>query len=198
MQKMCKFRMQVCTDSKVNEFSTPPKSFTKTHFVTFVQDESFRNLETNGEEEPGVIIAEEGEPVNITCKFHQEINRALRLNRTLRKPMEVLYVAVWEKRKKEALEYANRTEYFELNNTVTIMLQQVKVDDSDVYMCKGLMLTEGEPTETDSRSIMLAVKAASDNKSRSNSSYLWMLSALIVQSILLVAVLAFCILLPEN
>nr|XP_020641557.1 uncharacterized protein LOC110075047 isoform X1 [Pogona vitticeps] len=149
-------------------------------------------------EELPVIIAEEGETTNVTCKFQHPINRALQLNRILRRAMQVLHVSVWEKRKTEAPEYANRTEYFEMDNMVTIMLRQVKQDDSDVYMCEGRFLEEGEPKDINSSSIMLAVKAASDNKLRNSSSSLWMLGALIIQSLLLVAVLAYCILSPKN
>lgn len=124
-----------------------------------VSQTSFNSLpETTSGEEPGVIIAEEGEPVNITCRFHHHIDRALCLNRTVRKPMQVLYVAVPENRTTEAPEYANRTKYFEMNNTVTITVERVKPNDSDVYMCKGLLLRKGEPTEISSGSIMLAVK----------------------------------------
>lgn len=88
-----------------------------------------------------VLIAEEGQSVNLTCEFMHMIE-GLYLKRTLGKPTDVLYITYHGKIKREDAAYENRTEYFEVNNTATITLKQLKENDSDAYMCTAHLTTD--------------------------------------------------------
>ncbi|XP_067319909.1 T-cell antigen CD7-like [Anolis sagrei] len=131
-----------------------------------------------------VIIAVEGDSVNMTCHFNHLELIDVYLKRTLGKPMDVIYATAYGKDKNEAPEYKNRTEYFQLNNTVMITLQQVKKSDSDAYVCEGTLLRNKQPHIVNSSSFILAVKEKTED-----SSSPWMLHTLVFLSLLVVSIL---------
>nr|XP_008102560.1 PREDICTED: T-cell antigen CD7 isoform X2 [Anolis carolinensis] len=131
-----------------------------------------------------VIIAEEGDSVNMTCDFNNPKLIGVYLKRILGNPMNVIYATAYGKDKTEAPEYKNRTEYFQLNNTVMITLRQVKKNDSDAYVCEGALLRNNLPHTMNSSSIILAVKEKTEY-----SSSPWMLYTLIFLSLLVVFIL---------
>ncbi|KAG8128981.1 hypothetical protein E2320_015708, partial [Naja naja] len=140
-----------------------------------------------------VLIAEEGQSVNLTCKFMHMIE-GLYLKRTFGDVTKVLYVTQHGKIKKENSAYENRTEYFEMNNTATITLKQLKENDSDVYMCTAGMAINNELVQKNSSPILLAIKAAA----KKNSEFLWMLYSIISVLILLLFMLGFYIIYRTN
>ncbi|XP_061477814.1 uncharacterized protein LOC133382161 isoform X2 [Rhineura floridana] len=153
----------------------------------------FPETPTSEENKLIVITAEEGESVNITCKFNHPEILGLSLKRSLAKVMNVLYAVEHGKSKTIAPEYENRMEYFELKNTATIMLKEVKKNDSDVYVCGGTVKINMEPKRMNFNSIILAVKA-SDMKPTKSSSCLLMLYAIVFMSLLLASGLGYLIL----
>lgn len=105
-----------------------------------------------------VLIAEEGQSVNLTCKFMHTIE-GLYLKRTFAKPTNVLYITYHGKIKNEDHAYENRTEYFEVNNTATITLKQLKENDSDGYICTAYLTTDtGLKPKNSPVKFLLAVK----------------------------------------
>ncbi|CAI5766133.1 T-cell antigen CD7 [Podarcis lilfordi] len=141
-----------------------------------------------------VITAEEGESVNITCKFDQLAMSGLRLRRTLVKAMDVLYVKKQGLHMTKAPEYAYRMEYFQLKNASTIMLKHVKKNDSDGYLCGGTLIINQEPRIMNFSTIILAVKEASAMKLTECPSFLWVPYILIFMSLLLLVGLGYFIL----
>uniref|UniRef100_A0A8C5RZ38 Ig-like domain-containing protein n=1 Tax=Laticauda laticaudata TaxID=8630 RepID=A0A8C5RZ38_LATLA len=105
-----------------------------------------------------VLIAEEGQSVNLNCKFMHVIE-GLYLKRTFGDVRNVLYVTQHGKIKKEDSAYENRTGYFEMNNTVTITLKHLKENDSDVYMCMAGMVINNDLVQKNSSPILLAIKS---------------------------------------
>ncbi|XP_026557867.1 uncharacterized protein LOC113437196 [Pseudonaja textilis] len=135
-----------------------------------------------------VLIAEEGQSVNLNCKFMHVIE-GLYLKRTFGDVTNVLYVTQHGKIKKEDSAYENRTEYFEMNNTVTITLKHLKEKDSDVYMCTAGMVINNELVQKNSSPILLAIKEAAEKKFE----FPWMLFSIISLLILLLFMLGFYI-----
>ncbi|KAM3846944.1 T-cell antigen CD7 [Vipera latastei] len=132
-----------------------------------------------------VLIAEEGQSVNLTCEFMHTIE-GLYLKRTLGKPTDVLYITYHGKIKKEDAAYKNRTEYFEVNNTATITLKQLKENDSDGYMCTAHLTTDtGLKPKNSPVKFLLVVKAPSEKNFESP----WMLYIFISVLMLLVFML---------
>ncbi|XP_032067681.1 uncharacterized protein LOC116504638 isoform X2 [Thamnophis elegans] len=139
-----------------------------------------------------VLIAEEGQSVNLTCKFMHRIE-GLYLKRTFGKVTEVLYVTQHGKIKKEDPAYENRTEYYEMNNMATITLKHLKENDSDVYLCRAGMFINNELVQKNSSPILLAVEAAKKNFESS-----WMLYSIISVLILFIFMLGFYIIYRTN
>ncbi|XP_026523339.1 uncharacterized protein LOC113412125 [Notechis scutatus] len=140
-----------------------------------------------------VLIAEEGQSVNLNCKFMHVIE-GLYLKRTFGDVTNVLYVTQHGKIKKEDSAYENRTEYFEMNNTVTITLKHLKENDSDVYMCTAGMAINNELVQKNSSPILLAIKEAAEKKFE----FPWMLFSIISLLILLLFMLGFYIINHTN
>ncbi|ETE67225.1 hypothetical protein L345_06989, partial [Ophiophagus hannah] len=139
-----------------------------------------------------VLIAEEGQSVNLTCKFMHMIE-GLYLKRTFGDVTKVLYVTQHGKIKKEDAAYENRTEYFEMNNTATITLKHLKENDSDVYTCTAGMAINNDLVQKHSSPILLAIKAAAKKKFE----FPWMLYSIII-SVLIPFMLGFYIIYHTN
>ncbi|XP_007439284.1 uncharacterized protein LOC103060327 isoform X1 [Python bivittatus] len=141
-----------------------------------------------------VLTAEEGQCVNLTCRFIHRIE-GLYLIRTLGKAMKVLYITQHGKNKREYPAYENRTEYFEVNNTATITLKQLKKNDSDVYMCMATLTIDKGLKQKNSSHILLAVEAAPEKYSSESP---WMLYTFISVLMLLVIILGSYIIIHMN
>ncbi|XP_032094903.1 T-cell antigen CD7-like [Thamnophis elegans] len=140
-----------------------------------------------------VLIAEEGQSVNLTCQFMYGIE-GLYLKQTYGNIPVVLYVT-HSKIKTEAPTYENRTEYFEMNNTATITLKQLKKNDSNVYMCVANLTTDsGFKQKNSTVNIFLAIKAPSKKNFQSP----WMLYIFISVLMLLFFMFGSCIIYHAN
>ncbi|XP_058023883.1 uncharacterized protein LOC131190563 [Ahaetulla prasina] len=140
-----------------------------------------------------VLIAEEGQSVNLTCKYMHRIE-GLYLKRTFGDVTKPLYVTQHGKIKREDPAYANRTEYFEMNNMATITLKQLKENDSDVYLCRAGMFINNDLVQENSPPILLAVEAAA----KKNFESPWMLYSIISVLILLLFMMGFYIIYHTN
>ncbi|XP_053154603.1 uncharacterized protein LOC128345934 [Hemicordylus capensis] len=150
-------------------------------------------------QKPTVILAEEGETVNITCHFRHDV-LGLFLLRTLVKSMKVFYVTNGGRDQTFDPNYINRTVYLKQWNTTIIMLQEVQKNDSDVYVCEASFKTEDKRVSKNSSATILAVRAKSTSNMNSTecSSSSWMPYVIFIQSLLLVFALLYFILSCTN
>uniref|UniRef100_A0ACB8EKU9 Uncharacterized protein n=1 Tax=Sphaerodactylus townsendi TaxID=933632 RepID=A0ACB8EKU9_9SAUR len=142
-------------------------------------------------QEPILITAEEGESVNITCHLNHSNMVGLYLRRKFVNDVEVLYISGHGKRKIVSPEYKGRIEYFEQQNTVTIMMQQLQKNDSGNYTCEGTILTNQEPKIMEGHGTVLAVIG---KKLTTCSSSSWMVYGLAIETLILAIALGFFIL----
>ncbi|XP_054834227.1 uncharacterized protein LOC129328923 [Eublepharis macularius] len=142
-------------------------------------------------QEPKVATAEEEESVNITCNFNHPNILGLYLRRKFVKDMEVFYSAGHRKDKRVHYEYKGRIEYFELQNTVIIMLQKLQQNDSDKYICDGAVLINQNPVQVQGHGTILVVTA---KKLIKCSSSFWMWYVFLVVTLLLATALGYFIL----
>ncbi|XP_058023888.1 uncharacterized protein LOC131190568 [Ahaetulla prasina] len=164
------------------------------HFLLLLSTGNAEPKDKMVSQELMVLIAEEGQSVNLTCKFMRKIE-GLYLKQTFGDVTKLFYVTQHGKIKREDPAYANRTEYFEMNNTATITLKQLKKNDSNVYMCMANLTTDTGLKENNSRvNIFLAVKAAA----KKNFEYPWMRYSIISMLILLLFMMGFYIVYHTN
>ncbi|XP_070595905.1 T-cell antigen CD7 [Erythrolamprus reginae] len=146
-----------------------------------------------------VLIAEEGQSVNLTCKFMHEI-KALYLKRTVGDVMDVLYVTQHGKIKIEDPAYENRTEYFEMNNMATITLKNLRENDSDVFLCRAGMFKDNDLVQENGPPILLAVESRDGEKAAAKNNFesSWMLYSIILVLILLLIIMGFYVIYHTN
>lgn len=101
-------------------------------------------------------MVEEGESVNITCKFNHPYSMGLYLRRTSAKTSVVLYADGTGKRVSD--DYKGRIEHCKLQNTTIMTLQHLLQNDSDVYECEVALLINGVPRTAKGKGTFLAVK----------------------------------------
>ncbi|XP_077180464.1 T-cell antigen CD7 [Paroedura picta] len=146
-------------------------------------------------QEPTLITVEEGESVNITCHFKHPDILGLYFRQKLVKDIIVLYALDQGKKKTIGAEYKGRIEYFEQQNTVTIMMQQLQKNDSGNYTCDAAVLINMKHMLVQGRGTILAVTAKKVAKCSSSS---WVLYILVIETLLLATALGYFILSQVN
>ncbi|KAM6118831.1 T-cell antigen CD7-like [Phoenicopterus ruber ruber] len=146
------------------------------------------------EQSPLYVNAQQGQSVNITCALkssHED--EGIFLLKTHVQPERVLYVSS-QNAATIFPAFANRLEYSKEEKKIVITLHNVQKNDSDIYVCAG-MLKSSSFFSVNGSGTMLLIKEAKQTDC-SNSS--WSIYGLIIVVVLLFAALICCTLYRVN
>ncbi|XP_075759666.1 T-cell antigen CD7 [Pelodiscus sinensis] len=143
-------------------------------------------------QEPAILMVHEGESVNITCSITNNGKLAgMYLRRVLVKAMHVVYIRNNSENHTANLRYKTRIESAVLSTGVRITLHGLQKNDTDLYVCQGSVLVNGDPRTVSGQGTMLVVKDMEQAECHVAS---WVPYALSFLTLLLVSVLGFLIL----
>uniref|UniRef100_A0A8D0GS44 CD7 molecule n=1 Tax=Sphenodon punctatus TaxID=8508 RepID=A0A8D0GS44_SPHPU len=145
-------------------------------------------------QKPPLIIADEGESVNITCQASQGTMDGMKLKREVVNDMTVLTVV--ENPRNISPRYAQGIEFVEVQNTFVITLRELQKNDTDVYYCRGIAVINGNHNSVSGSGTMLVVrdKCLEKMKQEERPSLSWLLYVLAFLGLFSVSLLGYIIL----
>ncbi|XP_025924348.1 T-cell antigen CD7 isoform X2 [Apteryx rowi] len=141
------------------------------------------------EQSPLSLSVQEGQSISITCSLkssHEE--EGIFLFKTHMKPESVLYVS---RQNTSTIfpAFANRLEYSKQEKTLVITLHNLKKNDSDIYVCVGV-LKNSAVLSLNGSGTMILVKEMEQTGCSNNS---WIFYGLIIAVVLLFSALVCCV-----